>query len=278
MNDISDNLHSRLSLGERLCLKFVALFPKEPKSPHPPGEGVSRNFVNSLRGFTARFPDFLVAIRGASVLDYGCAMGHQCIGLSMQGALNVVGIDIQEKRIEAGRKLLGEMNLEDRIALHTAVTPDMHGRFDVVVSLNCVEHFPDPLASLTEMKDLLKPGGRMFVTFGPVWYSAYGPHQHEFTRAPWIHLLFPESVVMKVRGIRMSDLGTRTYSQRWLNQMSVKKFERLIRALDMVLEYSNYGCSLGLSVLSKVPLIRELAVNNIACVLRKPPVQPAVGK
>jgi SAM-dependent methyltransferase len=273
-----NDIYSRLSFAERLCMKFVALFPKEPGIPHPPREGAGRNFDNSLRGFTARFPDFLVAIRGASILDYGCAMGHQCIGLSMQGALNVVGIDIQEKRIEAGRKLLREMNLDDRIALHTAVTPDMRGRFDVVVSLNCVEHFLDPLASLTEMKEVLKPGGRMFVTFGPVWYSAYGPHQHEFTRAPWVHLLFPESVVMKVRGIMMNDLGTRTYSQRWLNQISVKKFERLISALDMVVDYSKYDCSLGLSVLSKVPLIRELAVNNIACVLRKPPVQPAVGK
>jgi SAM-dependent methyltransferase len=265
----SNDPYSHLSLAERLCMKFVTLFPREAANARASGEALGRNFDNSLRGFTSRFPDFLSAIRGASVLDYGCAMGHQCIGLSLNGAHTVVGVDIQQRRIDAGRKLMREMNLDDRISLHTALTSDMHGVFDVVVSLNCVEHFPNPLASLTEMKAALKPGGRIFVTFGPVWYSAYGPHQHEFTRAPWLHLLFSESVVMKVRGIMMNDLETRTYSQRWLNQMSVRTFERLVPALDMVLEYSQYDCSLGLSVLSKVPWIRELAVNNIACVLRK---------
>jgi 2-polyprenyl-3-methyl-5-hydroxy-6-metoxy-1,4-benzoquinol methylase len=265
-----NDFHPRLSVAERLCMKFATLFPKEASRARPSGEGpVRRNFDNSLGGFTARFPNFLEAIRDAAVLDYGCAMGHQCIGLSQKGARSVVGIDIQQRRIDAGRELLRELNLDDRISLHTAVTPDMHGMFDAVVSLNCVEHFPDPLGSLTEMKAALKPGGRMFVTFGPVWYSAYGPHQHEFTRAPWLHLLFSESVVMKVRGIMMNDQGTRTYSQRWLNQMTVKKFERLVPALDMTLEYSNYDCSMGLSVLGKVPGVRELAVNNIACVFRK---------
>jgi SAM-dependent methyltransferase len=258
---------SNYSIAERLCLKFVSLFPMEPaRSARPSGV---HNFSNSLRGFTSRFPGFLSAIRGASVLDFGCAMGHQCIGLSQMGASTIVGVDIQQNRIAAGQQLLREMNLHDRIRLQTTVTSDMHGQFDLVVSLDCVEHFPDPLASLNEMKAALKPGGRMFVTFGPVWYSAYGPHQHEFTRAPWLHLLFPESVVMKVRGVLMNDPNTRTYAQRWLNQMSVRKFEKLIAALDMEVQSSTYHCSLGLAVLGKIPLLRELAVNNISCVLRK---------
>lgn len=258
---------SGLSLAERLCLKLVALFPKPSRTARP--AAVGHNFENSLRGFTARFPDFLAAIRGASVLDYGCAMGHQCIGLVLKGARAVVGVDIQQNRIDAGRQLLRELNLDDRISLHTTTSADMHEKFDLVVSLDCMEHFPDPLRSLNEMKAALKPGGRMFVTFGPVWYSAYGPHQHEFTRVPWLHLLFPERVVMKVRGIVMNDRKTRTYAQRWLNQMSVRRFERLIQALDMAIEYSHYDCSMGLTVLGKVPLIRELAVNNISCVLRE---------
>lgn len=267
---MSDNnegiITSRLSFAERLCLKFVTLFPMEATRSARPSVP---NFGKSLRGFTTRFPNFLSAIRGASVLDYGCAMGHQCIGMSQLGAATVVGVDIQQKRIDAGRELLREMKLQDRIRLQTAVTSEMHGQFDLVVSLDCVEHFPDPLASLTEMKSVLKPGGRMFVTFGPVWYSAYGPHQHEFTRAPWLHLLFPESVVMKVRGMLMGDPNTRTYAQRWLNRMSVRKFEQLVAQLDMEMVSSAYDCSLGLSVLRYVPLIRELAVNNISCVLRK---------
>jgi 2-polyprenyl-3-methyl-5-hydroxy-6-metoxy-1,4-benzoquinol methylase len=259
-----------LSIAERLCLKLVTTLPSRRERSRATGGVIAvHDFAGSLRGFTTRFPDFLEAIRGADVLDYGCAMGHQCIGMLLQDARTVVGVDIQQRRIEAGRELLRQLQLDSRITLHTAVTSEMRESFDVVASLDCVEHFPDPLASLSEMKEVLKPGGRMFVTFGPVWYSAYGPHQHEFTRAPWLHLLFSEEVVMKVRGIVMNEPGTRTYAQRWLNRMSVKRFEGLLRALDMEQESISYDCSLGLSILSKVPGVRELAVNNISCVLRK---------
>lgn len=265
MND----LYPSLSLAERVCLRLATLFPKEKARSEPRSSGAHTNFDESLRGITKRFPQFLTAIRGAAVLDFGCAMGHQCIGLIQTGARTVVGVDIQQNRIDAGRALLRDLNLQDRVALHTVVNDDMRAQFDVLISQDCVEHFPDPLLSLNEMKAVLKPGGRMFVTFGPVWYSAYGPHQHEFTQAPWLHLLFPERVVMKVRGILMNEPQTRTYSQRWLNQMSVRKFEALLAALGMDVERINYECSLGLSVLSRIPVLRELAVNNISCVLRK---------
>ena len=35
--------------------------------------------------------------------------------------------------------------------------------------------------------------------FGPLWLSPSGAHMFDFTRVPWVHFLFPEKVVLRVR-------------------------------------------------------------------------------
>ena len=42
------------------------------------------------------------------------------------------------------------------------------GEFDVVTSLNAVEHFVRPEDNLREMLAALAPGGKIYVTFGPL--------------------------------------------------------------------------------------------------------------
>ena len=54
-----------------------------------------------------------------------------------------------------------------------------------------------------------------------------------------------------------------------LNKMTVRKFEEIIKALNLTLAYKRYDCVKGLNFLGKIPGLRELFINCISCVLVK---------
>ena len=89
-----------------------------------------------------------------------------------------------------------------------------------------------------------------------------------FSRLPWVHLLFPESTVMRVRR-QFRDDGARHYEdvEGGLNRMSVRRFERLVDASGCTIESLGYGCVMGINLVCKLPLMRELLVNTIFCEL-----------
>jgi SAM-dependent methyltransferase len=250
----------RLSLAERALLTC---------SRHPadvPGfEGyaayIDRPIGDPLRHLREYFPHLLQLIAGKRVLDFGCGDGQQAIALARNGAAEVVGIDIAERRLERAR--------------HLAVsTPNvrfdtiMDGSFDTVVCQDAFEHFADPEGTLASMCARLKPGGKILLTFGPLWYAPYGAHCYFFTRLPWVHLIFAEKTVFRVRALyrRYAGNGYRD----GMNMMTVRRFHRIAAALpDCLVDNLALRCIKRLDFLARVPLLRELCVNEISCIIRK---------
>jgi SAM-dependent methyltransferase len=72
--------------------------------------------------------------------------------------------DIDPRAIELARTRLGS-----RIAAADVLQPDQplpyaDGAFDLVVSMDVIEHVPDPRPWLAETWRVLRPGGRLFLT------------------------------------------------------------------------------------------------------------------
>jgi SAM-dependent methyltransferase len=175
--------------------------------------------------------DLLRLIHDKTVIDFGCGEGRESFELARNGAQKVIGIDIRANVLDKAIKSAIEAGLSDRCKFVTST--DVVA--DVIVSLDSFEHFEDPAAVLSVMYNLLKPGGLAMVSFGPTWYHPLGGHL--FSVFPWAHLIFSEQALVRWRSDIRSDGATRfSEVEGGLNQMTIRRFERLVAASRFHLE------------------------------------------
>jgi SAM-dependent methyltransferase len=66
---------------------------------------------------------------------------------------------------------------------------------DLVYSFGSLEHFPEPDRCLAEVARVVKPGGHVYLQFGPLYCSPYGRHAYRQIPVPFCHLLFREDAL-----------------------------------------------------------------------------------
>lgn len=207
--------------------------------------------------------DLKQKISGKCVVDYGCGDGQEAVELAKLGAREVVGIDIRDDVLDRARELACATGVSDRCRF--AREPDAQA--DLIVCIDCFEHFADPAMDLRWMSTMLAPGGTVEISFGPTWYHPYGGHL--FSVFPWAHLLFSERALIRWRS-DIRDDGARRFGEveGGLNQMTIRRFERLLAESSFRLE-----------LLRCVPIhslrpfhdrwTREFTTATIRCRLRK---------
>jgi len=118
--------------------------------------------INPLR---VGFIDSKVELAGKQVLDIGCGGGILSEAMARRGAV-VTGIDMGAAPLAVAKLHLLESGLnvnyeqasaEDFALLHA------HS-FDVVTCLEMLEHVPQPELVIKACKQLLKPGGHLFIS------------------------------------------------------------------------------------------------------------------
>ncbi|HXA64698.1 MAG TPA: class I SAM-dependent methyltransferase [Bryobacteraceae bacterium] len=160
-------------------------------------------------------------IAGKTVLDFGCGPGLEAIEVARHGAKEVIGLDIQEKHLVTARARQAAAGVSN-----CTFVQRFDSQADVILSIDSFEHFRYPDAVLKEMSRLLRREGKVIVSFGPPWYHPRGGH---FPLFVWAHLLLTENSLMKWRSIYKHDGAKRFHEVAGgLNQMSIRKFERLV--------------------------------------------------
>ncbi len=117
---------------------------------------VAQLAVEFERDSTASMP-----FKDLRIADVGCGGGLVAEPVARLGAL-VTGIDAAEANIRVAREHAKQMGLEiDYRNIPVERLLDDSEKFDAVLSLEVIEHVPDPLLFLKICGELLKPGGAM---------------------------------------------------------------------------------------------------------------------
>lgn len=144
--------------------------------------------------------DLLKQIKGKDVLEIGCGLGGRTAYLATQGPKSIIGIDINHPEIDEGTamadKLMPSEHRQRLTLMKTEEKPPADlGPFDVVLLVDSLEHFRDPVAMLDMACSLIKPGGLCyFSTMG--WYHHRGSHVVSIVGIPFVNLFFSDKTIL----------------------------------------------------------------------------------
>jgi SAM-dependent methyltransferase len=105
----------------------------------------------------------------AELLDAGCAAGRQLDELARYGGVH--GIELNPLGVAAARE---RGHHDVHVAQVEQMPFDSHS-FDVVTCLDVIEHTPDDVVSLEELRRVTKPGGALVVTV-PAYQTLWSRH------------------------------------------------------------------------------------------------------
>lgn len=113
------------------------------------------------------FPDRSRPIR---LLDVGCGTGTfaSMVG-QMDLSVSPVGLDMAERMCQLAREKVITTGLDKCVTFVTGDSehlPFRENSFDIVTCSNSFHHYPHQVEVLTEMRRVLKPGGRVVVIDG----------------------------------------------------------------------------------------------------------------
>jgi SAM-dependent methyltransferase len=95
---------------------------------------------------------------GARLLDAGSNFGH-FLAVAGEG-YRASGFDVSPMAVRASHQRFG---VESFVASVYALPPSL-GPFDGITCWDVIEHLPDPLAALRNLRTLLRPGGFLFLS------------------------------------------------------------------------------------------------------------------
>lgn len=171
------------------------------------------------------------AARLHDCLDLGMWDGMACYALQQLGK-QTAGIDIRVEGISPQAAASGA-HFAGMDAARLGFADDS---FDLVFSYNSFEHFPEPDVVLQEATRVVRPGGYIYLNFGPLWLSARGAHQFQTISVPYVECLFSKDTLTQFA----QREGIELMGYFWMNEWPLSRYRDLWRAVSPQLERVAY--------------------------------------
>lgn len=130
------------------------------------GEDLGQNsWITSVE--FSEFIDWLEITSKDLVLDVGCGAGGPAAFVARRARCRVIGIDLNENGVREASRLAHRNSLERlsfQVADASKPLPFQDRTFDVVFSIDSINHFENRLSVLREFRRLLRVGGRLLFT------------------------------------------------------------------------------------------------------------------
>jgi len=149
----------------------------------------AEGFAGAARQCVAAMVEAVGTVPGIDALDLCCGHGIVARGLADSGA-TVTGVDFSPAMLAMAREAVPE---GDFVEADAAALPFEDASFDVVTAGFGIPHLPDPEHCFTEVRRVLRPGGRFAFS---VWqappasqafgflFAAVAEHGHESVTLP----------------------------------------------------------------------------------------------
>lgn len=143
-------------------------------------------------------------VEGKRVLDISCGTGYGSHYLACQGAAEVIAVDVDSDAIAFASKFYSHPSIQ-YIQSDAHSVPELDDQsFDIIVSFETIEHLQHPRLFLAELRRLLKPDGKAFVScpndyrvFPDSWISHFHLHKFKFAEFRDLFLnIFGEGLFM----------------------------------------------------------------------------------
>lgn len=237
-----------------------------------------------LARLISRFGGNLRIQPNLAYLDVGCGLGDLTLALVQAGALDVTGIDLMGRNIQAAR-IAAEQQQGSSTTMF--IQGDIrswepHRRFDVIISNEALEHIDAPDRFIRSLVRLLKPDGRAFLAFGPLFHSPFGDHLWGFFRLqiPWRGILFSQEALLRLRQefFRPGDGVSRFQDVAGgLNLMRYSDFIRYVTEAGLEFEFLSinpqakqiWPASVISRALVKLPWVRDYFAMSVYATLKR---------
>ncbi len=223
---------------------------------------------------------------GKAVADIGCGAAGKSLYYAANGATKVYGIEILNKYRTEANNLALKLGLSDRfefVCADAAHLPFIDNSIDTIIMNDAMEHVSHPRAVLRECLRVLKTGGRLYINFPP-YYHPFGAHLSDLIYIPWVHLFFPEKVLVEAYrelaklhpdgqeriNFRISTRKDGSGYFSYINHMTISRFARILCSEHLTPVYYHHEPLRGMfRILYRLPFLQEILVKMVVCVIEK---------
>lgn len=167
-----------------------------------------------------------------SGLEIGCGRGEVCRAMVDYHNCTMVGVDVVKYPEWDENASNPSLNVAD---LSAGDLPDI-GPFDFAYSNAVFEHIVHPHAMLKRVFDMLKPGGKFYLSAN-LYRGPKASHRYREVYFPWPHLLFSDDVFEEF----YVALRGKPARAAWVNQLSIADYYNYFRLIGYEVENVSFS-------------------------------------